>query len=575
MKNYFGIDLGDGETSAACIYGNDLTSENTYDPDVLTLANKQSIISVVGTKAGMSVVGDNALTGGRAVSDIQSRFKSKYLSDRIESKRNVYRFAKGIYELMKDKLRLGEHDIALGCPAGWSESDRIEYAQLAIDAGFMHVHPVAESRAAFLFAHYSKGLSQESLKRSTLVIDFGSSTIDFAYIVDGKQNNAGVFGVDLGGGMLDRCIYDEAVGGSRKNYSRDAFKEAVENPTWRNLGEIRARESKEKYFNTDGKVPIKYVFSIFKNASAPVVLNFELNQESMNRILDIKLHELNGRSFRKGLYDALNEAKEKTKEKPPEILLLTGGASQMQFFKDACAEIFPNAHLLPDSEPALSISKGLAIAAYIDSGLSVFRTEVAEYLKSGKIENALSSNIPSLMTELRPLLQSLIFEECVMPAVRRMKPRASAQEFEEAILDNSSMVFNDQEKLKDVNGKILKWISRTLNDRGIKDELFDLCDKFRVDRPDLIPDSITGDLIHISDVSPRLPFLIVCKVIAAGIDLELLKRFAERLIRDKVIKAIDNATGLNGEFAPKLASDLAVEISARINDNAGKVEILI
>lgn len=574
MINYYGIDLGDGETSAAGLYGERAIQDLSH-PEQLTLANKQSILTVVGTRAGKPVVGDAAIIGGAQVFDVRSRFKSRYLTDPAESGRNVNRFAKGLMELMDGKLAAGEYELALGCPAGWPESTRAEYAKLAADAGFQNLHPVSESRAAFLYAHYSAGLSRENLQRSTLVIDFGSSTIDFAYIVDGKQNNVGVFGDTLGGGLLDRCIYDAAAENSRLRYQKDAFSDAVNNATWRNLGELRAREQKEKYFSIGGKTPLQYTFSIFKDAGAPVVLNFTLREESMNRILDTKLEELQGKSFREGLNDSLRRAKEKTKEKPPEILLLTGGASRMTFFREACREVFPEAHILLDSEPAFSISRGLAIAACIDSRLTVFKEEVAAYLRSGKIAAALSANIAPLMTEIRPLLQTLIFDECVLPAIREMEPKAGTEAFEKAFLVNCEKVFAWKEKTEELNGKLREWVPRTLSDRGVERDLGSICDTYGVDRPSLMPAEIAGDLIHIESMKPNKSFWFVCRVISYGFDVKAVRGMAKRLLRKRINRVIDEATGVNGEFAPRLADDIAVQLSARIHENAGRIEMLI
>ena len=124
MANYFGIDLGDGETSATCLFENKI-AENLFDPVNVPLKNKESIISAVGMRAGIPVVGDEAIIGGQAVSDVRSRFKSKYLTDPDESKKSISRFAQGIYTILKSQLELDDYELALGCPVGWTESERI------------------------------------------------------------------------------------------------------------------------------------------------------------------------------------------------------------------------------------------------------------------------------------------------------------------------------------------------------------------------------------------------------------------------------------------------------------------
>lgn len=66
-----------------------------------------------------------------------------------------------------------------------------------------------EPRAAFLYARHARGLRvhPELMKKSAMVIDIGSSTTDFAYIVDGHQQNVSLFGdTNLGGGLIDELI---------------------------------------------------------------------------------------------------------------------------------------------------------------------------------------------------------------------------------------------------------------------------------------------------------------------------------------------------------------------------------
>ncbi len=225
-----------------------------------------------------------------------------------------------------------------------------------------------------------------------------------------------------------------------------------------------------------------------------MLLNFTLSEESMNRILDRKLEELQGRSFRKALDDSLRRAKEKTKEKQPEI---------------------------------------------------------------------------------RPLLQTLIFDECVLPAIREMEPKAGTEAFEKAFLVNGEKVFAWKEKLEGLNGKLREWVPRTLADRGVEQDLGSICDTCGVDRPSLMPAEIAGDLIRVESIKPNKSFWIVCRVISHGFDVKVVRGMAKRLLRKRINKVIDEATGVNGEFAPRLANDIAVQLSDRIHENAGRIEMLI
>ena len=61
------------------------------------------------------------------------------------------------------------------------------------------------------------------MKKSAMVIDIGSSTTDFAYIVDGHQQNVSLFGdTNLGGGLIDELILSRAMAASRDQKALEA-----------------------------------------------------------------------------------------------------------------------------------------------------------------------------------------------------------------------------------------------------------------------------------------------------------------------------------------------------------------
>ena len=137
----------------------------------------------------------------------------------------------------------------VGCPAGWGDGRREQYAALLESAGFPNVSVVPDPRAAFLYARHARGLrvSPELMKKSAMVIDIGSSTTDFAYIVDGRQQNVSLFGdTNLGGGLIDERILAHALAASKDGKALRAV--FAESPAWRSYCELEARRLKESYF---------------------------------------------------------------------------------------------------------------------------------------------------------------------------------------------------------------------------------------------------------------------------------------------------------------------------------------
>ena len=149
-----GFDLGDGESAVAVLDG-----ESTVEPRMLPLLGRVSLISAVGTRDGRIVVGEQAsvLAGAQ---DAQVRFKSRYLVD-AQAHAAVRAFAQGVMaELVRAEpgLMAEVSRTVVGCPAGWGEGRRQQYAALMESAGFPNVSVVPEPRAAFLYARHARGL---------------------------------------------------------------------------------------------------------------------------------------------------------------------------------------------------------------------------------------------------------------------------------------------------------------------------------------------------------------------------------------------------------------------------------
>ena len=172
-----GFDLGDGESAVTL-----LDEDSTVEPRVLPLCGRNSLLSAVGVKNGRIVIGEEAsVTDGAAEAKV--RFKSRYLTDPSASA-DVRAFAQGVMnELARTQpaLMAEVSRTVVGCPAGWGDGRREQYAALLESAGFPNVSVVPEPRAAFLYARHARGLrvSPELMKKSAMVIDIGSSTTDF------------------------------------------------------------------------------------------------------------------------------------------------------------------------------------------------------------------------------------------------------------------------------------------------------------------------------------------------------------------------------------------------------------
>lgn len=577
---YVGIDIGDGESAVSVV-----SRDGAMVPAVVPLGNVNSIRSIVGRLGEEPVIGD-AVVLNHAVTDRSARFKSRFLYDN-RARQDLHLFAEGLYALLSKALHDDELKIALGCPAAWKPEARGRYAAIVASAGFPNLYTVSESRAAFLYAHYCNELniSEQLLRRPTLVIDIGSSTIDYAYIVDGRERDIGVFGeVLLGGGLLDELILEKAVAESPNQETiRDVFRRF---PSWKSYCELIGRKLKEEYFLNEKRwadTPCSTVAPIYADADTVLTLNISLCSRDMERILDQGITALKGHSFRQALRDTLTRARDMTAERPPELLLVTGGASRMKFFQNACRDIFPQASLALCGEPELSIARGLGIAARTDDMLSRFRSEIAGYFQSGAIKREIELQIPYLLPDYVPKTAQLLEQEGVLQAALDFQGRTrDTEQFRQYLLDRISDVFRNTELTAESDQIINQWIEKRLT--AVQDDLNGICDRYMIDRADMSLVKIHAE-VRITHLNIPLNLRVLAAINKQPLLRQLLRvsnplmkhlpkanSGMTKQLRRQLTAELSNPSG---EFAKALSTQLVRELQQQIDVQTQKVEIQI
>lgn len=414
---YIGLDIGDGESAVAAFeHGSGI------EPVIWPVAGARSLLSAVGLRHGEIVIGERAYTDALAEC-LSVRFKSRFTTD-IASYEDVTRFVRGILRDLEDNGRLsGEDCFIVGCPAGWNAPCRTRYRELLIRAGIPNPRVISESRAAFLYAKYARtvALDVSLLSQSALVADMGSSTLDYAYIVDGRETGVGTFGENaLGGGVLDAALLRRAVERSpQKEAIRAVFQESR---SWYSYCEIEARRVKEEYFtrltSEDAPTVTKQLRLCYDGVQR---LTLALDPDELNHLIDDPLPELGGLSFTAALRQSLENAARLTADRAPALLLLTGGASRMSFFRELCQEIFADAVVVSCPEPEFSIAKGLAYAGWVDENLRAFRKAIEEEITQERIAQMADEAMPSLLPAVADILAGLMIDEAALPIVQQWK----------------------------------------------------------------------------------------------------------------------------------------------------------
>ena len=412
--DYFGFDLGDGESAVAWMRPGKRT-----EPQMIELRGRKSVITAIGShKEKGLLIGEEACHAS-GLDWLSVRFKSRYLIDPEGSGEMVERFAKKVLETLIADGRLDSAETAcffIGCPSGWNQETRRAYREHFVSAGMVNCEVVSESRAAFMFARESGELrvSDDLLTRPTLIIDAGSSTTDFTYVADLSEKNLQVsdFGeVTLGGGIIDRLVLEMNIG---RNQNAGVIAEILDRyPAYAARCELEARRVKELYFTQQMRgstMPCESALKLYVGRE-PLTLEISISDSDMNQILEKPLNELGGRSFAGAYREALVRAREALYEGMPEMILLTGGASRMPLIGGICREIFPEAQVLKGLEPEYAIARGLCHTLQIDQKIQGFSEAVHHLIESDDMENLVMNRMSDLYQAVAGPMTDKLTEE--------------------------------------------------------------------------------------------------------------------------------------------------------------------
>ena len=297
------------------------------------------------------------------------------------------------------------------------------YRGLFEEAGYPPVRIISESRAALVSACQSKHfqVGYDILSKPVLVVDVGSSTTDFAYIMGGKEVDMQTAGeVALGGGIMDEVLLSCALNASvRGERIREIFEQS---PPWKSYCEFAARKLKEKYFaDEEYWKENKCLQSVIISYEKPVRLQLVMDTKTADHILYDGIPQLEGRSFKDVFMHSLKQVRERIQGDLPELLFLTGGVSKLPAIRDWCREAFPEAVVITGTEPEFSVSRGLAWSGRIDEELRQFRAEIQDLVGSSTVERIVANHIDELYHSTVDMLVKPILENAAMPVFDRWR----------------------------------------------------------------------------------------------------------------------------------------------------------
>ena len=420
MERFYGFDLGDAESAIA-----KLEKEDQVVPEMLTVVDEKSFITAYAQLAsGELLIGEKACYADNAIKR-KLRFKSRFLTD-TSSAQDVKSFAAGVLgEIVGsgDLVKNDECSFYIGCPAGWDKNAREHYREIFEAVGYPPAKIISESRAAMVSACQSKHLQVgvDILSKPVLVVDIGSSTTDFAYIMGGKEVEMQTAGeVALGGGLMDEILLEESINGSM--FKRKIRSTLEESEPWKSYCEFTARRLKEKYFSDEDywstneckeAVVIQY--------HIPTKLTLKMDKAIADKLLNKKIEKLGNRSFKEVFIEALKDVKKNISGSQPELIFLTGGVSKLPAIRDWCSSVFSDAVIIAGAEPEFSVARGLAYCGRIDEDLRELKEELQEFITSSTIEEIVGKHIINLYKDAVDILVEPILTKVAMPIFERWR----------------------------------------------------------------------------------------------------------------------------------------------------------
>ncbi|MHC5609496.1 MAG: Hsp70 family protein [Nostoc sp.] len=493
-----GFDLGHGETALA-----KAIVESIEPPQMLEINNKKNQITALAWHPKLGyLVGEQALIQA-GVTQLTISFKQKPNND-PKYRETISTFVATYYRLLKESGQLegGEGSyFYIGCPSGWSVSDRSEYQKILQEAGIPRLNVVPESRAAFMQAKEAGKLEYDKLLASVLIVDIGSSTTDFTLVKSLEEIPIDFGSNTLGASLIDKAIFARTLA----NHEQKTLLEKVfqEYPHHQARCELACRKAKEDYFSNEQLYSDPESFARgFESINEQIYFIPQVNKVIMEEILNQPLPELELNSWVRSFHDSLKEAKEKLENLGivPKLVLMTGGASRMKFTHFLCQEMFPEPETLlrPDPEPERCIAMGLARVGRWDLRATAFKQEVNKLFTLNQLKGLIERHIPELIESLtKPLTDGLIVN-AVKPGLKdwqKNKIRTLAD------LETSLISRAEQWLKSDLAGQIINYQCASWFNNKIQPDLAaqtdPICRKFQIPRSSLrFEDSIDPNFVN-------------------------------------------------------------------------------
>lgn len=478
--DYLAFDFGDGTTCAA--HYDDSFAESGIKPQKLSIVKgSDEIWSVIGfdSRGENPYIGEAASRPGYKILSNWKSKPSQYTSSgpdawkrqaAVDFMRIVFdNFLSNNPEYTREGVRNGNpYTVVIGVPCDWDYDDIEEYQKIANEAGIPNVQVVKESQAAMFFARrfMRGGIPDEDIRNGVLLVDVGSSTTDFTYMRGADQ--VGHCGLALGAQAVEGAFLVETMKRASFRYwannqtsgVRVLARDPDDAKRMQVRDAMRARKYKEAYFRG-----VDQSADHFQETEALPIARESIGEISegvgylthdyIDHCLDdegnspckFKLSQLSEEwdgagldmlnTWRGHFRSALRHVKEKWSVGSSVSIVVTGGASRMQFVeKDIVDVLHPSKmpYFGDDGARSYSVVMGLAWCGFARDRIKRARQDIKHMLESSQISNIVDKFVGHLLekpaAEIAEVTRNKLENElsthsCLVNTMRKLKNQYS------------------------------------------------------------------------------------------------------------------------------------------------------
>lgn len=419
LRVFVGFDLGHGES---CLV--QIAASGDDHPKVIPIGGRNSFPTAIACVDGRCFIGWEAVSGVSEQEpdefDICFKGMPAKTADWQASRSKIIQFARECYQQVEKALpeQKAAIQFLVGCPTGWSDDDIRTYRQAFVEAGLPGVRVERESRAAMIQARDSHLIPATKLVSSIVVIDMGSSTTDVTHIKDLQIKDVRD-GHRLGASLIEKYLLENTL---QRHEQREKWQKYFSTyPAERQIAFYEFRLLKEDYFRSPPRRRLRGIGRIIPLAEDELIVR--IAQRDIEQVMNQPLPELAGHSWLDAFRQMLQAIKADLVQNP-EYILLTGGASRMDYAETVCKEVFEvrtGAHatagsvLKADADPQTAVASGLARLARWEYRCEQFEKEIQDSFTVEKLYDLVRPKVPKALSTFLKSTLTLAFDKN-MPA---------------------------------------------------------------------------------------------------------------------------------------------------------------